>query len=212
MADPRRADDVAAFGQYGVKRWNEASQTVIGRAAVGAGHFSVADPRHDGPAKFSNVYRVVEWNRHASAVTSSRDVAIADPRQKEGMFHNAYRLVPWDGASQAITGQDASSNGAMCVADPRPTSAHEGRRKYKVGQWDGEAEPSSALPPRVMVRSRSPTPGQTCTGRRATTGLTQDTTGLCPGLVAPAAVSSSAGYDNGRWSVADPRPARAGRE
>ena len=43
------------------------------------GAFSIADPRHDGPAKFSNVYRVVKWGREAAAVTSSRDVAVADP-------------------------------------------------------------------------------------------------------------------------------------
>lgn len=145
VADPRRADGVAAFGQYGVKRCDETSQTVIGKAAVGAGHFGVADPRHDGPAKFSNVYRVVEWNKHASAVTSSRDVAIADPRQQETMFHNAYKLVPWDSASQAITGQHAPSNGAMCVADPRPNLHREkgddwaGAGHYGVVPWAGRA-------------------------------------------------------------------------
>ncbi len=136
---------MAAFGQYGVKHWRETSQTVIGKAAVGAGHFAVADPRHDGPAKFSNVYRVIEWNRNASAVTSSRDVAIADPRQQESMFHNAYKLVSWDGASQAITGQHAPSNGAMCVADPRPNLHREkgddwaGAGHYGVVPWTGRA-------------------------------------------------------------------------
>ena len=138
VADLRRADDVAAFGQYGVKRWDEVWQTVIGKAAVGAGHFAVADPRHDGPAKFSNVYRVIAWNKHVSAVNSSRDVAIADPRQQDGMSHSAFKFVPWDSPSKAITGQHAPSNGAMCVADPRPTSAHEGRGKYKVTDWDGQ--------------------------------------------------------------------------
>jgi hypothetical protein len=80
VADPRRQEGVAAFGQYGVKDWNDTSQTIIGKAAVGAGQFTVADPRHIGPPKFNNVYRVVPWERPASAVTSSRDVAIADPR------------------------------------------------------------------------------------------------------------------------------------
>lgn len=55
IADPRRADGVAAFGQYGVKGWEDTSQTVIGKAAVGAGGFAVADPRHGGPEKFNNV-------------------------------------------------------------------------------------------------------------------------------------------------------------
>ena len=169
VADPRRADSVAAFGQYGVKRWDETSQTVIGKAAVGAGHFGVADPRHDGPAKFSNVYRVVEWNRHASAVTSSKDVAIADPRQQETMFHNAYKLVSLDSASQAITGQHAPSNGAMCVADPRPNLHRE-----KGDDWAGAGH-----------------------------------YGVVPWAGRAGAVGSAAGYDNGRWSVADPRTAHA---
>ncbi len=91
VADPRRAEGVAAFGQYGVAEWGETAQTVTGKAAVGAGTFSVADPRHGGPEKFSNVYRVVEWDKHAAAVTSSRDIAVADPRAPATMFHNAYR-------------------------------------------------------------------------------------------------------------------------
>ena len=120
VADPRRAEGVAAFGQYGVNEWGATMQTVIGKAAVGAGNFSVADPRHGGPTKFSNVYSVVEWDRHAGAVTSSRDVAIADPRAQAAMFHNAYKLTAWSDPTQTITGQHTPSNGAGCVADPRP--------------------------------------------------------------------------------------------
>ena len=210
VADPRRADDVAAFGQYGVKRWNEASQTVIGKAAVGAGHFSVADPRHDGPAKFSNVYRVVEWNRHASAVTSSRDVAIADPRQKEGMFHNAYKLVRWDGASRAITGQHAPSNGAMCVADPRPTSAHEGRGKYKVGYRNREAGTVISASGMGNGAFAVADPRPNLHREKGDDWAGAGHYGVVPWAGRAGAVSSSAGYDNGRWSVADPRPACAG--
>ena len=135
VADPRRAAGVAAFGQYGVKGWDECSQAVIGKAAVGAGNFAVADPRHGGPEKFNNVYRVVAWNKHAAAVTSSRDVAVADPRAQDTRFHNAFKTVAWTEPSQAITGQHAPSNGAMCVADPRSPSTHEGRGKYRVTEW-----------------------------------------------------------------------------
>lgn len=132
VADPRRAEGVAAFGQYGVNEWGSTLQTVIGKAAVGAGNFSVADPRHGGPTKFSNVYSVVEWDRHAGAVTSSRDVAIADPRAPAAMFHNAYKLTTWSDPAQTITGQHTPSNGAGCVADPRP-----GLHRAKGDDWAG---------------------------------------------------------------------------
>ncbi len=132
VADPRRAEGVAAFGQYGVAEWGETAQTVTGKAAVGAGTFSVADPRHGGPEKFSNVYRVVEWEKHAAAVTRSRDIAVADPRAPAAMFHNAYRLTPWSAPSQTVTGQHTPSNGAGCVADPRP-----GLHREKGDDWAG---------------------------------------------------------------------------
>jgi site-specific DNA-cytosine methylase len=208
VADPRRADDVAAFGQYGVKRWDEVSQTVIGKAAVGAGHFAVADPRHDGPAKFSNVYRVVAWDKHASAVTSSRDVAIADPRQQDGMFHNAYKLVSWSGASHAITGQHAPSNGAMCVADPRPTSTYEGRGKYKVGQWNQEAGTviSASGTGNGAFAVADPRPNLHREKGDDWAGAGHYGVVLWTGRAG--AVSSAAGHDNGRWSVADPRQAQ----
>ena len=128
VADPRRAE----FGQYGVKTWDEPSQVVIGKAAVGAGQFAVADPRHAGAPKFNNIYKVVQWSATGPAVTGGKDLAVADPRAREAMFHNAYRTVPWSAASQAITGQHAPTNGAMCVADPRP-----GMNRSRGDDWFG---------------------------------------------------------------------------
>jgi site-specific DNA-cytosine methylase len=57
---------------------------------------------------------------------------VADPRTREAMFHNAFRTVPWNAPSQAITGQHAPTNGAMCVADPRP-----GLGRTKGDDWYG---------------------------------------------------------------------------
>ena len=128
VADPRRAE----FGQYGVKTWDEPSQVVIGKAAVGAGQFAVADPRHAGAPKFNNIYKVVQWSATGPAVTGGKDLAVADPRAREAMFHNAYRTVPWSAASQAITGQHAPTNGAMCLADPRP-----GMNRSRGDDWFG---------------------------------------------------------------------------
>ncbi len=148
VADPRRTEDVADFDQYSVKAWDQTSQAVIGKAAAGTGHFSVADPRHDGPAKFNNVYRVVRWDREAAAVTSSRDVAVADPRAAETMFHNAFRTVARRDPSQAITGQQAPTNGAMCVADPRSGLTRSGGDAYLTAGHYGVvpwSEPCGAI-------------------------------------------------------------------
>ena len=116
VADPRRQEGRAEFGQYGVKTWEEPSQVVIGKPAVGAGGFA----------------KVVPWSATGPAVTGGKDLAVADPRARDAMFHNAYRAVPWSAASQAITGQHAPSNGAMCVADPRP-----GLDRTKGDDWFG---------------------------------------------------------------------------
>ncbi len=199
VADPRRADGVAAFGQYGVKRWEETSQTVIGKAAVGAGQFAVADPRHEGPAKFSNVYRVVRWDRHASAVTSSRDVAIADPRQHDAMFHNAYKLVPWTGSSGAITGQHAPSNGAMCVADPRtgwPDSAHQS--KLRVHRY---TEPVHTVTGSDRVAS-----GALCVADPRTEERRSGAIGVIAWPDSTGTVAGESLPSNGAFAVADPRP------
>jgi site-specific DNA-cytosine methylase len=203
VADPRRDEGVAAFGQYGVKSWREPSQTVIGKAAVGAGGFAVADPRHGGPEKFNNVHRVIPWDRHAAAVTSSRDVAVADPRAAETMFHNAFKTVAWDDASQAITGQHPPSNGAMCVADPRTDDRRSGAIGVvgwgeTTGTVAGESLPSNGTfavsDPRPNLR-REKGGDWAGAGHYGVVQWTQNS----------GAVSSAAGYDNGRFSVADPR-------
>jgi hypothetical protein len=192
-----------AFGQYGVKRWQEPSQKVIGKAAVGAGGFAVAVPRHGGPEKFSNVYRVVALDRHAAAVASSRDVAVADPRAAETMLHNAFKTVAWDDASQAITGQHAPSNGAMCVADPRTDDRRSGAIGVvgwgeTTGTVAGESLPSNGTfavsDPRPNLR-REKGDDWAGAGHYGVVQWTQNS----------GAVSSAAGYDNGRFSVAASR-------
>ena len=109
-------------GVLGVRAWDGPTGTVAGRSTPGNGAFSVADPRHGGPAKHSNEFRVVPWDGAGRSVTGAHGTGqcVAVPRSDSGMFHNAFRVVRWPEASPAITGQHAPSNGAMCVADPRP--------------------------------------------------------------------------------------------
>ena len=96
--------------------------------------------RHEGPAEFSNVYRVIAWDRHASEVTSSRDVAIADPRpnlqrEKGDDWHGAgnYGVVPWAGRAGAVSSAAGYDNGRWSVADPRHA-------------FEGDSDPPLQLP------------------------------------------------------------------
>ena len=206
VADPRRAEDLAAFGQYGVRGWTEPSQTVTGKAAAGSGGFSVADPRHGGPEKFNNVYRIVGWDRHAQAVTSSRDVAVADPRTgwPAHTHYNKFRVLFDDKPIHTVTGSDRVGSGAPSVADPRARDAMF-HNAFKTVAW---AEPSQAI-----TGQHAPSNGAMCVADPRP-NLRRDTGddwanaghyGVLQWAENSGAVSSAAGYDNGRFSVADPR-------
>ncbi len=203
VADPRREEGRAEFGQYGVKHWEEPSQAVTGKAAVGAGQFAVADPRHAGAPKFSNIYKVVPWSATGPTVTGGKDMAVADPRAREAMFHNAYRTVPWDAASQAITGQHAPSNGAMCVADPRVAKRRGGA--LGVMNWTSPSGTvaGESLPSNGAFAVADPRPG--LARGKGDDWYGGGHFGVLPWNASSGAVSAAAGHDNGAWSVADPR-------
>lgn len=190
-------------GALGVTGWTDPAGTVTGGSRPTQGAFSVADPRHGGPAKFSNVYRVVSWDREAAAVTSSRDVAVADPRPAAGMFHNAFRTMGWTDPSQAITGQHAPSNGAMCVADPRTEERRTGT--LGVRQWDAPSGTvaGESLPGNGAFAVADPRPG--LNRSKGDNWYGGGHFGVVPWTAATGAVSAAAGCDNGHWSVADPR-------
>ena len=59
------------YGELGVRAWNESTGTVTGQRSPIQGGFSVADPRHYGPDKHSNEFRIVPWSREACAVTGA---------------------------------------------------------------------------------------------------------------------------------------------
>ena len=98
-----------------------------------------------GHPNSANVYRVIDWNKHASAVTSSRDVAIADPRHQEQMFHNAYKLafMGWRipgghrGSTRPVTARDVQApiRGATYIA--RRAMTGPGQGSYGVASWGG---------------------------------------------------------------------------
>lgn len=141
-------------GMLGVHQWDSPTGTVTGNSRAMCGAFSVADPRHFGPAKHSNEMRIGKWDSHANVVSSAHG-----------------------------TGQ--------CIADPRSTKAALFDR-YAVVRRDGR-EGDRLTDPRTIHREKGDA------------YLTGGHYGVVSWAEHTGAVSASAGYDNGRWSVADPR-------
>jgi site-specific DNA-cytosine methylase len=149
VVDPRPPREIGRYQPYGVVGWNEPGRTVTGEAEVGAGPYSVADPRlprHDADRAhqpFGDIYPVTKWNEPAGAVTSGRGVpTIADPRlAREKPFNDVFRVVRWDEAAGAITAGGTPSAGGQAIADPRVASKREdgefaSARHYGVLRWN----------------------------------------------------------------------------
>jgi site-specific DNA-cytosine methylase len=172
---------------------------------VGGGPHAVADPRHNGPAKFNNVYRVVSWQRPASAVTSSRDIAVADPRTgwPDGTHTSKYHVHPFTAPARTVTGSDRVASGAMCVADPRTDERRSGA--LGVASWTentatvaGESLPSNGS---FAVADPRPNLHRVKGGAYVNGGHY----GVIGWSDTANTVSGSGQHDNGAWSVADPR-------
>lgn len=208
VADPRAAAGAAEYQQYGVLDWRESSGAVIGVKSPGQGTFSVADPRHGGPAKHSNEFRIVEWDRASCAVTSAHGTgqAVADPR-RAGESYGKYGVTPWQDPAGTVISGSTTGQGAFSVADPRPP---EGPlfSKYPVAAWNGPGRTVIGGDDTGAYAVADPRPAGI--PQKGDHYLTGGHYGVLPMDAHSGAVASAANYDNGRWSVADPRmPAAA---
>jgi len=136
-------------GALGVKHWNDTSQTVIGEAAVGAGHFAIADPRPSWSESWGQL-GVTPWDQTASTIIGVRApgqgrYSVADPRLTSDAagpkFNNCFRVVQFHDPSPAITTGGGPSAGGLAVADPRTklnraSRDYETARHYGVVPWD----------------------------------------------------------------------------
>lgn len=159
----------------GVRRWEDSTGAIAGQQGPLQGAYSVADPRHAGPAKHSNEFRIVDWGGASNAVTSAHGTgqAVADPRPGWERHSNNLVVEDWEASSRAvIAGGKGVQGGWLSVADPRPDMHRSAGDAYLTGGHYGVI---------------------------AWEGLS-------------GAVSASACHDNGRWSVADPRPMPAQAE
>lgn len=133
---------------YGVRSWCDSTGTVAGQQSPGQGAYSVADPRHTGPAKHSNEFAVLPWNQSSRAVTGAHGsgACVADPR-RPGLTFGKYAVTPWSAASGTVISGSTTGQGAYAVADPRSgmnaeRTAYVTGGHYGVMNW---AEPSGAV-------------------------------------------------------------------
>jgi site-specific DNA-cytosine methylase len=204
VADPS-INGHARSVQLGVRPWSEPAPVVTGKMFVGGGPHAVADPRHNGPAKFNNVYRVVSWQRPASAVTSSRDIAVADPRTgwPDGTHTSKYHVHPFTAPARTVTGSDRVASGAMCVADPRTDERRSGA--LGVASWTENTATvaGESLPSNGSFAVADPRPNlHRVKGDAYVNGGHYGVIGWSD---TANTVSGSGQHDNGAWSVADPR-------
>jgi site-specific DNA-cytosine methylase len=200
---PERSHDY-----LGVNAWEHHIGAVSGRGTPTTGAYSVADPRMDTQAEYSQ-YGVMPW-ADTSGVISAQSApgggkySVADPRPPAGPLFSKYAVTRWDKRTGTVIGGD--DQGAYAVADPRSSTGFEGAGKYLVTSFDeasgtviaGSTTGQGAFAvadPRSGINSRV----------KGDAYLTGGHYGVLPWDGQSGAVSASAGYDNGRWSVADPR-------
>jgi site-specific DNA-cytosine methylase len=142
----------------------------------------------------------VPWERPASAVTSSRDVAIADPRAATAYEGKGkYRVTKWHDPSGTVIAASTTGNGGFAVADPRtgwPSSAHP--NKLRVHPYDA---PAGTVTGSDRVGSGALCVADPRTDDRRTGAVGVVAWGDPSGTVAGESLPS-----NGTFAVADPRP------
>ena len=209
VADPRAINYSAASHQNKLKveDWLRPAHTVTGGQHVQSGQLSVADPRLDeenGP-RYNNIYRVIPWTEASQALSggtgpSAGGLNVADPRfaHSQGEHKSKYAVQPWDGCSKTVTGSDRGGSGALCVADPRPN--WENRfGNLAVSDWE---KPST-----TVIAGGKGVQGGWLSVADPRIGLSRsDPYGVVGWQDSAGAVIGSANLDNGRFSVADPRP------
>ncbi|PWC48152.1 DNA methyltransferase [Azospirillum sp. TSA6c] len=213
VADPRMREGHACYQQYGVKTWGGTAGAVTANGGPGGGAFSIADPRYGDKPRFANVYRVV--SRHEAAPTisagqgpTSGGLAVADCRPPFGSHASKYRVTSYGEAAGTVIGASTTGQGAFALADPRTGfGPNSHRNKLKVCGWGGSS-PVVTGSDRVGSGALSvadPRPDAFRNGRDAY--VTGGHYGVLNMRDTAGAVTGSGQHDNGRWSVADHRPA-----
>lgn len=205
VADPRPPQDGnQTYQQYGVNGWDDPTGAVPAQSGPGSGSHSVADPRL-GRKAYSNIYRIIAFDETATAVTSSRDVAVADPRPAErddGYKQIKYKVTAYDAAAGTVIGASTTGNGAFAVADPRPThgpQAHHNKMRVVDAQAPAPTITGSDRVGSGALSVADPRPSYGADTHKNVLRVTDWDR-------AAGTVTSGHGPSNGAISVADPRP------
>jgi hypothetical protein len=180
---------------------------------IGAGRNAVADPRVTGRPRFNHVYRIVPFESAAPAVAGpggpAGGLAVADPRAPVGRHVNGkYRVTSYAEPANAVIGASTTGMGAFVVADPKfRTGLGDYANKMRVVSTLGPA-PTITGSDRVGSGALSVAdPRPVCLSRpERDVYLTQGHYGVADWAQPTGAVPAFAKNNNGRWSIADPRP------
>lgn len=126
----------------GVCSWEQPSGVISSRGGPTNGKFSIADPRHTGPAKHSNEFRIVPWNEPGQCVSSAHGTGqcLADPRINGHDKSVQLGVRAWTEPMGTVTGNMVAGAGPHSIADPRPRYAGEYKQvKYRVTRHDEAA-------------------------------------------------------------------------
>lgn len=126
-------------GAMGVNGWDDSTGVITGNARPATGAFSIADPRHFGPAKHSNECRIGDWAAPANVVSSAHGSGqcIADPRFDAGQYDcGQYGLCGWNETMGAVINVKSPGQGKFAVQDPRTGGADTHKNAYRVIPWN----------------------------------------------------------------------------
>lgn len=205
-------------GALGVRQWNEPSGVVAGASRPMNGAFSVADPTFHQSEKWTHgqALGVRKWEDSTGTVAGQQGplqgaYSVADPRCSESKHNNCFRIVRMGDTSPTVTGGTGPSAGGLGVADPRGGEDAAGLHgKYQITHWQAPSRAVIAGNANGAFAVADPRSGiQRGAGDAY---LTAGHYGVTPWNGPAGAVSAAACHDNGRWSVADPRPMPAPAE
>ncbi|WP_143278969.1 DNA cytosine methyltransferase [Bradyrhizobium sp. C9] len=189
-------------GVLGVRRWDETSGTVTGRANPTTGAFSVADPREIRAQDFHGL-RVNDWKGTAAAVTTQRSPgssaqSVADPRVDGHEKSVQLGVGHWDQPSSVVKGDVSVGTGRYAVADPR-LERKVFNSAFRIVSWP-ETSPAVAGPGGAGggLAVADPRPAQRDDYKQTKYRVTgfDEATG---------AVIGASTTGNGAFAVADPR-------
>jgi site-specific DNA-cytosine methylase len=202
-------------GVLGVHPWTASASTVAGESLPTNGAFSVADPRFEQSARWSDgqAYGSRRWDASMGTIGGQQNpgqgsYTVADPRfasRESEPRHctHCYHIVRLDEPAPTITSGGSPSNGGRALADPRlPPSDARHYNLHRVSRWD---EPANCVTGAQQVGSGAPSVADPrCAA--AVAGKSQPSKyGVTPYDAPSNTVIGGSTTGQGAFAVADPR-------